>query len=705
MGKSKKDSRKQKSAAKPARKSGSPSAKMAAKSTKVSKKNTEKLSKFPYISGITLSTLEQVEVQASDDSEEEDVPDVKENAKESEEDDSEDLEAMEEDEKEDSENSDDEEIDLDDEEEEENEDDDEDEDEDEDDSGNKLKKDVAKHKKELEALKKQDPEFYKFLEKEEADLLDFDMSDEDIEENDDDEQENNERTGEEEDMEMEGLDLSDSEDEDEEQVDEEPIKKEPSGGVLTKKMVSEWVKQLEETQSLKVMKKLLAAFKTAARISDEEQEEKTTFVYRIDDPNVLNKVIMATLRHAPIVFNRHLTLKNVGDSPSTATRWPFLQSIVKSYLQNLLHLLRNLTDYNMLYLAVKESEKCTAYWACFERQVKEYLKILLDLWSRASSTDHVRIQCFLAIRSLAVAPIVSKKGSTNFLDVCLKNVYLTFVRNCKSTNQHTLPAINLMRNLAVELYGINKELSYQQAFIYIRQLAVHLRGAMQLKTKESYKSVYNWQYIHCVDFWANVLGTHCQATEDGDESPLKPLIYPLVQIALGAVRLIPTGQYYPLRFHIIRCLISLNQSTEVYIPLAPYVIEVFENSEVKGKAKPSTLKPLEWDVHLKAPQQYLHSRVYQDGILEQVHDCLLNYYKCYFHHIAFPEMVIPGIIAIKRFIKKTKNVKCGRQLHSLVQKLEKKAKFIEIQRSKVEFSPVDSKQVKEFLVDMRQKLQ
>lgn len=50
------------------------------------------------------------------------------------------------------------------------------------------------------------------------------------------------------------------------------------------------------------------------------------------------------------------------------------------------------------------------------------------------------------------------------------------------TNIHTLPAINLMRNLAVELFGIDQTLSYQQAFVYIRQLAIHLRGAMQTKS-------------------------------------------------------------------------------------------------------------------------------------------------------------------------------------------------------------------------------
>lgn len=76
-------------------------------------------------------------------------------------------------------------------------------------------------------------------------------------------------------------------------------------------------------------------------------------------------------------------------------------------------------------------------------------------------------------------------------------------------------------------------------------------------------------------------------------------------------RLIPTAQYYPLRFHIIRALTSLADSTKVFIPLAPYIFEVFESAEIKKKGKPASLKPMEWDVYIRTPKQFLHTKVYQ----------------------------------------------------------------------------------------------
>ncbi|KAG2222442.1 hypothetical protein INT45_009454 [Circinella minor] len=557
-----------------------------------------------------------------------------------------------------------------------------------DDSTNKLNKDIKRHKEELEQLKKQDPEFYNYLQKEENALLEFDESEKEDEDEDDEDIELNSED-------LEEMDLDEQSDSEEELDDDE------SGlEVLTKTMLNEWIQEVESTHSVNAMKKLLVAFKSAARMSDEEKMEGVSLVYRIVSPNVFNQLVVATMRNAPIVFNKVFKCAHGNKSPAAGTRWQYHQGMVKLYLSNLIHLMTGLTDSDMLYVAVREAEKCSAYWTCYEKYAKDYMKILLNLWSNYTSSDNVRIQSFLAIRSLAIAPVPKATKQPNYLDMALKNIYLTFVRNCKNTNAHTLPAINLMRNLAVELYGIDQELSYKQAFVYIRQLAVTLRNAMQTKTKESYTSVYNWQFIHCIDFWSNVLAANCQ----DESSELRPLIYPLAQVALGTIKLVPDAQYYPLRFHVLRSMTTLGVATKVFIPLAPYMFELFESPLLSKTAKRSTLKPLEWDTHLRTPQNYLRGRVFQDGVLEQLYECILNYYKGYFYHIAYPEMVIPGIVAIKRFLKKSKPSKQTKKLHDLASKLDIKSKYILTQRATIDFSPTDQEDVKKFIEEMRQKL-
>jgi nucleolar complex protein 2 len=58
--------------------------------------------------------------------------------------------------------------------------------------------------------------------------------------------------------------------------------------------------------------------------------------------------------------------------------------------------------------------------------------------------------------------------------------------------------------------------------------------------QDAFKQVYNWQYVHCIDFWSIVLAKTCSVeskiARGGEESALQPLIYPLTQVALGAVK-------------------------------------------------------------------------------------------------------------------------------------------------------------------------
>jgi nucleolar complex protein 2 len=45
------------------------------------------------------------------------------------------------------------------------------------------------------------------------------------------------------------------------------------------------VEQIETKCDSTAAKRLLAAFKSATRMADEEEREKTTFIYKVIDPN------------------------------------------------------------------------------------------------------------------------------------------------------------------------------------------------------------------------------------------------------------------------------------------------------------------------------------------------------------------------------------------------------------------------------------
>merc|ERR1712211_62174 len=132
------------------------------------------------------------------------------------------------------------------------------------------------------------------------------------------------------------------------------------------------------------------------------------------------------------------------------------------------------------------------------------------------------------------------------------------------------------------------------AFVYIRQLAIHLRNAITCsEKKDSLMGVYNWQFVHSLELWGALVG------HPGSREAMAPLVYPLVQVVLGACRLVPTPKYYPLRFHCAKILREISASTATFIPIPPIYLEVLNNFNFSKKSRKASMKPLDFSCILK----------------------------------------------------------------------------------------------------------
>ena len=561
--------------------------------------------------------------------------------------------------------------------------------------------DAGMTQKTMDELAQKDPEFYQFLKENDPEALDFndeadlaevdDLSAEDS--NTEDGPEKKKKKKKEKSKKKSGA----TRDSDEEEMT----------NALTRQQIASWKTSMAETHSLRAARQVVLAFRCAARLNEVDEDNMEDQRWIIDSPEVFNDILVLALKEIPTVLNHHLPIKESGSGrvyvQTESPKFKTMTQLLKSYTSSIMHLLHTLSDDKTLKMTLSSLTPILPYLLSFKKLTRALAKSVVNFWAQPASSETIRVTAFLVLRRLVVI------GDKGIRETVLKAVYQGLVQGCRVTNSNTLSGINLMKNSAAELWGIDQGVGYTTAFTFIRQLAIHLRNSIVHNKNDAYRIVYNWQYTHSLDFWSCVLAEHCspvKEAEAGKESQLRLLIYPLVQVTLGAMRLIPTSTYFPLRFHLVRSLLRTSRATGTYIPLASTLLEVLTSAELKKPPKASTLKAFDFAVAYKTPKSYLRTRVYQDGVGEQTIELMGEYFLLWATSIALPELVLPMVIQLKRWIKQArsksqgnKNSKIISQLVLLVQKLEANAKFIEEKRAKVDFAPRDRVQVDAFLRD------
>ncbi|KAI4457211.1 nucleolar complex 2 and rad4-related [Holotrichia oblita] len=547
------------------------------------------------------------------------------------------------------------------------------------DEENSSADEVLDHKESLAKLKETDPEFYKFLEENDKKLLDFNLSDsedEQVEADEDNDQEKlHKPLGE---LEV-ASDESDFEDE------TQPT----DSSVITLKMLKSWQNDVRIDKSNVTIVKLIKAFHAAiTRVTNESDDGSTP--YKVEGSAIFNGVIQLCVLELGPAVRRYLKIpQGSKQPPHKSKKFVKIKAILRGYFTDLLKLLTGVTSTNILNVLLKHLHYMLPMIVSYSSVVKQVFKKLINLWGTADET--VRVIAFLCIIRLI------NNEQQNNLDMVLKSMYMTYVQNSKFVSPSTLPMINFMRRSLVEMYSIDLNVSYQHVFLYIRQLAIHLRNAITVKKKENIQAVYNWQYVNSLKLWGNLLGIN------SNKSQLQPLIYPFVQVCLGTINLIPTVQYYPLRFHLTELLIEFSSSTQIFIPILPFLLEILTSYDFNKKHQKVSMKPLQFLCILRLSKSQLLENGFKDSVIDTIYGQLLEYLALKSHSVAFPDLSFLCIIQIKTFLKKCSVAAYCRKMRQILEKIEQNNKFILTERKSATFNLAETQKIEAWETTIKNK--
>ncbi|CAD7089478.1 unnamed protein product [Hermetia illucens] len=551
------------------------------------------------------------------------------------------------------------------------------------------------HKKDLESLKEIDPEFYNFLQQNDKKLLDFALEDSDGEEAESD-GEAEDQPGKDDDEEMvhkpsgelevasDESDFHDSDDDDDEDG-------KPESKVVTLKLLRQWQSDLQGSKvKAATIRNAMQAFSAALASVSDGEKGKTT--YKVEGAAAFNGVIQLCVLHLQPAIHRFLGMHEKSQLPIHKSKnFKRVRAPLKTYLIELSLIVEHVSSSNILRVILKHLHQVGIMLMSFPWQVtKPILKRLVVLWSTAEE-ETVRVLAFLCILK------ITRNQQKTMLNNVLKAMYLAYVRNSKFVSPNTLANINFMRRSLVEMFALDLNTTYQHAFLYIRQLAIYLRNAVILKKKDSFRAIYNWQYVNSIRLWADLLGATAHKPQ------LQPLVYPLISITTGVVKLIPTAQYFPLRFHCIQALISLQKRSNTFIPILPFILEVLNSNEFNKKHTIVSMKPMSFACVIRLNKPQLAENGFRDEVVEQVCGLMLEYLAHESCSLAYPDLVVPCVLALKQYLKICKNANYSRKLKQLLDKIVENSKFVEQERKKVNFGLQDRNLVTSWETQLRNK--
>jgi hypothetical protein len=424
----------------------------------------------------------------------------------------------------------------------------------------------------------------------------------------------------------------------------------------------------EEVQELDQLEKILAKILNSKDNEKELAIKKFCWSFK---KVATNKEEISNLKVQEFIIFGILQEKVLMEISTCKNSKKYLLSILKSFI-----LLKksdcikweNLLKISNLQLLFKELSNLK------DSSKKELVRTLLKEFQIGQDVSKEEISAFIIARFIALK--VPK-----LLEIIFKS-FIKILETLRISNSRNFVKVKFINSCLVELGGLSLGTTCSLGFLGIRELALQLKTCL---SSTDFKEVQTWAFISKIKIWALIISTY--ATPE-----LLHLVYPLVQVSVGVLRLSINSRNFPMHTTILQSLVELSTKTGVFIPISSYLMDILSHSELVGRAKPSTAKPLDLSVYLTVPSGYQGTTVYQKGLFEGILNLFYDYLAI--PSISFPEISVPVTVFLKRWTKKCKNAYMNKNMRVLLEKIQEQVSWTEQERLNI--SPMDLKEAVEW---------
>ncbi|GET87877.1 hypothetical protein, conserved [Leishmania tarentolae] len=539
------------------------------------------------------------------------------------------------------------------------------------------------HMDQLERLKDTDPDFYSYLEEEDPTLLEFGKEDINVV----DENEGSDAETEVDDEESRGgesdEDHGDSDSGDEEGGDGAA----PRRGRITREELTQL------TSAGGDVAPCIDAFVSAVRELGYQVKEhpRPQSTRKFEEPALVKEALVSVAQHIGKQLSTFITGK--GSFKSHKTRM-----MVKRLLMALSSVIGEGNIDAVLSASLLHAIVPFVPLLHYVRGVtKTVLKASLNLC--AAPEESVRVAAYMVVRSVATRAAGTR---TMYQSTAFKGIFLTLIRTAHQYNIHNQTTVAFLMNCVVDLYGTDMEAAYQHTFVYLRQLAIYLRAALQQQTQSNVRAVVNWQYLNALRTWGAVVSTYSEPNQLG------PLIHPVVQIATALMDLFSSPRMFPMHLQIIEVLNHISSRADgLYIPVVPYLLRILTSPSValshtqNGVSSSADRVDLLFTIRVKKSQA--RSGVYHRDIWNEALYLLTEHLATHSHTVGFPEAFWAVESTLRKLRTEVRVPKVHSSISNLLRHIQTTSQKIKAKRDQANFGPCDLAAVKQLEDELKQK--